>query len=184
MHVCVLPFRRSSHVTFTSTFLENQFGIKLQPMTIWTRNNHTRHPWFDDTIKKRKQGHSDWERTTSSDESDGSEVRPAKRRRCNGLEQGLAGLSLHHKPPKGHTPFIRDETPRIVEVPQAEEVSMVGVDDRVGGRSFGKDAVILPSSIEEPELDIPEVEMKTSSWYEAAPDRRWTFPASFVLLVF
>lgn len=171
-------------MTFTSTFLENQFGIKLQPMTIWTRNNHTRHPWFDDTIKKRKQGHSDWERTTSSDESDGSEVRPAKRRRCNGLEQGLAGLSLHHKPPKGHTPSIRDETPRIMEVPQAEEVSMVGVDDRVGGRSFGKDAVILPSSIEEPELDIPEVEMKTSSWYEAAPDRRWTFPASFVLLVF
>lgn len=163
-----------------SRLLFKDWGLQL--MTIWTRNNHIRHPWFDNTIKKRKQGHSDREWTTSSDESDGSELRPAKRRRCSpGLEKGLADLSLHHKPPKGHTPFIGNESPRIMEVtPQGEEVSMVDVDGRVGGNSLDKNPVVLPSSVEEPELDIPEIEMKTSSWYELAPDRRWIFSAPSV----
>jgi len=44
-------------------------------------------------------------------------------------------------------------------------------DDGIGGWSLGEEPVILPSSVEEPELDVPEIEMKTSSWYELAPDR-------------
>ncbi len=145
-------------------------------MAIWSRDNHTRHPWFDNSLKKRKQRHSVQERTESSDESDGGEARPTKRRRCSALEQGLAGLSLHHKPSRGRTSFIDDESPYTVEVPQVEEMF---VDDMLGGRSLNENPVIRPGSVEEPELDIPDVEMKTSSWYELTSDRRWSSRAPF-----
>jgi hypothetical protein len=49
----------------------------------------------------------------------------------------------------------------VVEIPRVEE--------KLGGRD---ESAVLPSSVEEPEQDIPEVEMKTSSWYEIDPHRQ------------
>jgi hypothetical protein len=39
--------------------------------------------------------------------------------------------------------------------------------------------VLLPGCIEEPEQDIPEIQMKTSSWYELSPDREFDLLLAF-----
>lgn len=149
-----------------------------QSMTIWSVDNHVRHPWFDSAVKKRKHVPLDSGCSTSSDESDAAERRPSKRRRCSILEQGLAHLSLQHNPSKNSTWSQDDEQwsekrePTITELPQ-EEVAM-DADDEMDGQTLAREPMLLPSSVEEPEPDIPEIQMKASSWYELAPDREYT----------
>ncbi|XP_006460988.1 hypothetical protein AGABI2DRAFT_192562, partial [Agaricus bisporus var. bisporus H97] len=113
-------------------------------MTIWSCDNH---PWFDYSGKKRKHGLR--ELSTSSDESDTmGEGRVAKRaRRDSALEQGFADLSLLSNPVVGR----EEEGPMVIELPRED-----GMDD----------GAMLPSTVEEPGQEIPEVQMKTSSWYE------------------
>ncbi|KAF9451246.1 hypothetical protein P691DRAFT_663496 [Macrolepiota fuliginosa MF-IS2] len=137
-------------------------------MTIWSLDNHVRHPWFDKSVKKRKRVLVDREDSGSSDDSNVVERAPVKRRRqCNGLEQGLAHLSLQHTMSKKSRlgVDIGEQEPMI-----EDEVCAMDADDGVGGRAL-VGPVLLPSSVEEPEQDIPEVQMKTSSWYELGPDR-------------
>jgi hypothetical protein len=133
-------------------------------MSIWSADNHVRHPWFDYRIKKRKRSCRERTFSGSSDESEAGEGQPAKRARCSALEQGLADLSLLPSPSgKGGG---AEQGPMIVEIPRGA-AKVGGMDERA----------VLPSSIEEPEQDIPEVEMKTSSWYEIDAHRQsnWGF---------
>ncbi|KAJ3564939.1 hypothetical protein NP233_g7963 [Leucocoprinus birnbaumii] len=132
-------------------------------MTIWSADNHIRHPWFDAQVKKRKHSR---ESPCSSEESDVSEPPARKRQRCSVLEQGFAHLSLSHKSSRDDEVFVEPCVPIVTEV-TPDECAMDADDE---GDSIGPPAV-LPRHVEEPEQDIPEVQMKTSSWYELSPDR-------------
>lgn len=157
-------------------------------MTIWSVDNHVRHPWFDHQVKKRKHALRDRRCSTSSDETDATEGRPAKRRRCSILEQGLAHLSLQHNTSKVPVSFVDEDicteerAPTILELPhREEEMCPMESEEGVIGHTSAM-PTLLPSSIEEPGQDIPEVQMKTSSWYELGPDRQFLLSYHWPLL--
>ncbi|KAF5352000.1 hypothetical protein D9756_007366 [Leucocoprinus leucothites] len=153
-------------------------------MTIWSADNHTRHPWFDSQLKKRKHLAHNRETPSSSEElSDDvpeTEPRASKRRRCSALEHGLSRLSLHHHHHKPLGLFLRNDeahvqdrhAPTITEVtPPDYECAMDADDEGDDGIGARPPQVVLPGYVQEPEQDIPEIQMKTSSWYELSPDR-------------
>ncbi|KDR75426.1 hypothetical protein GALMADRAFT_249481 [Galerina marginata CBS 339.88] len=119
-------------------------------------SSHIRHPWFDTTIMKRKH-----RETVSPDEDVETQsashlpgpgapaARPAvkapplKKRRYSNLENGFAQMSL------GAVASVTPSLPVIMDA----------------------DMSTVPLAYTEP--SIPEVKMKTSSWYEPEPDRTW-----------
>ncbi|KXN90225.1 hypothetical protein AN958_04715 [Leucoagaricus sp. SymC.cos] len=137
-------------------------------MTIWSVDNHVRHPWFDPPEKKRKHITRDGDHS-SSDESDTPYSHKTKRRRCSVLEHRLAHLSLHPGPDSTENDELRAANPmNPTTMLVAEECVMDADDDDFNGRNV---PVLQPGYIEEPEQDVPEIQMKTSSWYELTPDR-------------
>ncbi|KAF8972975.1 hypothetical protein BDZ97DRAFT_1912576 [Flammula alnicola] len=136
----------------------------------WTPTSHIRHPWFDNVVMKRKHretvgsGDEDSEQpeappstpvlqavpSTSTSTGASAQAPPRKRRRCSILEHGFAHLSLGGEVPPPLTPPIMDTemlTPPAYPSPPLQPAYIV----------------------EEPR--IPEIKMKTSSWYEPEPDR-------------
>lgn len=134
----------------------------------WSSSSHFRHPWFDKSIPKRKQPE-----TVSQDEDSHP---PQKRLRSSALEHGFAYLSLNSSgsssrsslspsPPLssvhdvGHSNFDAEE-PMDMDLTYQTPLTPI------------TPAVPPPVAIEEPYA--PEINMKTSSWYEAEPDRAHT----------
>jgi hypothetical protein len=151
-------------------------------MTIWGTSNSIRHPWFDTPTTKRKLAFDD-----ECDESNPQTIRPRKkasdsikRRRITSLESGFGHLSLESNHLTFSPPQIRTQTPfsRVQSDTQADfrlEVldppPVIQQDASLTDFSF---PVMFPSSVEEPispDSNIPEVTMKTSSWYEPEKDR-------------
>ncbi|KAF9007956.1 hypothetical protein BDQ17DRAFT_180047 [Cyathus striatus] len=146
-----------------------------------TSTSHIRHPWFDNSIAKRKHstppssGSSSPSPDIDSDDPDIS-YPPLKRRRCSTLENGIAHLTLNH--PFGHvyTGLTNPGERRSSSpMPQVQEVVLdsplpinllhpvpdIPMDSNDGQQPTWPD-VVLPSSVEEP--PIPEIKMKSSSW--------------------
>jgi len=149
-------------------------------MTIWSTPHHIRpfdstavagapcpsqnpRPWFDTQTKKRN--HS-WE-GTSSEELDTLDPRATKRRRCSALEQGFADLSLYHEPQD--IDISPEQGITVNEMIPDFDIAMDADDEGDEGYTV---PVVLPSYIEEPEHDVPEIQMKTPSWYELSPNRK------------
>jgi hypothetical protein len=83
------------------------------------------------------------------------------------LERGFAHHSLQHNLQDDQPTVEAQDTDTAAFSP--EECAMDDADDIVDSGQIPR---LLPDSIEEPEQDIPEIQMKTSSWYELAPDRK------------
>jgi len=136
-------------------------------MATWATSESTpiRHPWFDQPSTKRKLSVSTTppSRTTRSSP-------PPKRRKFSALESGFAQLTLSNPLNSAtDTPYLASTSPAwpcISEFTQAscDFLSPMDTDVNVPAHDF-----TLPSHIEEP--SIPEVKMKSSSWYEPEPDR-------------
>lgn len=135
-------------------------------MTTSATSTPIRHPWFDQPTTKRKLSVSPVNTNSSSRTSSSS---PPKRRKFSALESGFAQLSLNN----GYTNtidtpshvFISAAGPCISEFVQAPHDFLSTMDADV----VPAHDVILPSCVEEP--SIPEVKMRSSSWYEPEPDR-------------
>ncbi|KAF8161007.1 hypothetical protein B0H34DRAFT_795850 [Crassisporium funariophilum] len=139
----------------------------------WATSSHFRHPWFDTAVMKRKHR----ETVSPEDDDDGpspppgtafitppsSSRPPPKRRRCSVLEHGFAYMSIANA-----TDVPMQPLPMSLNYPHVEDVSPLA------GSSSQMDADVPiayspPYVVEEP--TIPEVKMKTSSWYEPERDR-------------
>jgi len=142
----------------------------------WTSSSHIRHPWFDTTIMKRKHAE-----TVSADEEldthvpTGARVTvkappPKRRRTYSNLESGFAHMS------QGEWSATASGA-----LPSASSASYPSVQELLPPNSLDMDADMRSSPIEPgpiqrltytvEEPTIPEVTMKTSSWYEPEPDR-------------
>ncbi|TFK18921.1 hypothetical protein FA15DRAFT_232900 [Coprinopsis marcescibilis] len=121
----------------------------------YSSSNHFRHPWFDAGVMKRKQSP---QLPSDMDDEDEQLTPPLKRRRCTTLENGIAHMSL--SPSRSR---VSNTTPS--NVPTNDEISTPRSSLSGVVQQFIPDS----SSTEEP--TIPEVKMKTSSWYEPEPDR-------------
>lgn len=119
----------------------------------WATSSHFRHPWFDATAMKRKHRDNDTPNTQSPPSS--------KRRRHTyaDLEDGFTYLSINANAPQ-YT-FMPDSI-------SVEEISSATIDANMS--SVSSPSLQPVYSVEEPTA-IPEVKMKTSSWYELEPDR-------------
>ncbi|TFK44610.1 hypothetical protein BDQ12DRAFT_673271 [Crucibulum laeve] len=148
---------------------------------------HIRHPWFDPPTIKRKHSSSRSSSThasspgAESDTSDDSR-RAVKRRRCTVLEHGFAHLTLETPFSTNYSGSSTGESPShllyVHELPASQTFAgeascSMDADGPFPPRStMGTPPIFdvwLPSSVEEP--SIPEVKMKSSSWYEPEPDR-------------
>ena len=138
----------------------------------WAPASHLRHPWFHTFATKRKVRTSD---TTSDGLAEDDELtdvpRPAKRRRCSTLERGFAHLSLTYTYAGGDEAGSSavgqaEEGPEDMEIPMDSD-SFTGASDVA--------PVVTPSCVEEPAPVVDDVKMRTSTWYEPEPDRRY-FP--------
>ena len=169
-------------------------------MTTWANPVHM-HPWFRMPSHKRKAFDLD---SSSSDSSDFETYTvPPKRRRCDVLESGLAHLSLNpvlhtesaakapqihpHEPQFTLDSLHRRESPRATSQPPAYQ-SWNAYNDSYPPSIRGFTPVVLPSSVEEPTSpetlpDVPEVTMKSRSWYEPEKDREYTSPQIYKLLL-
>jgi hypothetical protein len=130
-------------------------------------DTHVRHPWFHTFLAKRKVPASDAISSNSFPEDDefaDLALRPPKRRRCTTLERGFAHLSLSHALPVPDSA----ETPEDMDMPMDSDVP--GATDAVASNHLN--TVELPASVEEP-APIVDVRMRTSTWYEPEPDRRY-----------
>lgn len=139
----------------------------------WTSSSHIRHPWFDTTIMKRKHREA-----VSPDEEDATfpTARPTKtpplkrRRKYSNLENGFAHMSLG-----GSAASAAASSP----LPWSSSAVYPSVQEFIPPNNPNMDADMrsLPSPIKGPayiveEPSIPEVTMKTSSWYEPEPDSK------------
>ena len=118
----------------------------------WATSSHFRHPWFDATAMKRKRRDNDTPSTHSP---------PASKRRRHTyaeLEDGFSYLSVN-----GNTPQMYTFMPDSILVEEIPTPATIDADMS----SVSSQPVY---SVEEP-TTIPEVKMKTSSWYELEPDR-------------
>ncbi|KIM45185.1 hypothetical protein M413DRAFT_441869 [Hebeloma cylindrosporum] len=144
--------------------------------TTWTSSSHIRHPWFHTTIMKRKHREAvsaDEELDTTFPTPRAAKTPPLKRRRkYSNLENGFAHMSL------GATA----SAPAAASSPWASPAPLYpNVQTFISPNNLNMDADMRPSSIEPSHIkspaytveepDIPEVTMKTSSWYEPEPDR-------------
>jgi len=122
--------------------------------------SHTRHPWFDTTIMKRKH-----REIVSPDEEDTVSAPRAplpKRRRCTNLEHGFSQMSLGISD-LADIPVVSVEPPPATNVIDADMVP-------ASSSTYASAPVHqIAYTVEEPVA--PEVKMKTSSWYEPEPDR-------------
>ncbi|KAI0313009.1 hypothetical protein OF83DRAFT_591412 [Amylostereum chailletii] len=141
-------------------------------MAAWTQAVHL-HPWFK--MSSLKRPHSPSPDGSDSDTplfptpSTHNPLHARKRRRSTALESGLARLSLtppsnsatHDLPstttPPFDAPMEFDDLPSLHDAPDPEYTT-----------STASIPVTLASSIEEP----PEIQMRTSSWYEPSKDRK------------
>ncbi|TFK75284.1 hypothetical protein BDN72DRAFT_954920 [Pluteus cervinus] len=137
-------------------------------MATWATPTPLNHPWFMPPTSKRKEAPNVVEREPSP---------PPKRPRLHALEHHLAHLSLNHSPVQPLTPhsfsnvdfpydpsqfhqtYARASYPMISEMLPSEEMEILPPED----------VITLPQSIESP--TVPEVKMRSSSWYEPEPDR-------------
>jgi hypothetical protein len=136
-------------------------------MSAWTT---IRHPWFDQPSMKRKLSVNHVNTTNSTSRTPPSSP-PPKRRKLSALESGFAQLTLNNpfNSSTAHTPSHTSTSaawPCISEFVQAPRDFLPAEN---AGVNVPAHDVILPSYIEEP--SVPEVKMKSSSWYEPEPDR-------------
>lgn len=142
-------------------------------MTTWATSTHIRHPWFDQPSMKRKLSVSPVNNTSSTSGTPRSSP-PPKRRKFSALESGFAQLTLNnsynnttdtpnHVSTSAAWPYISE----FVQAPH-DFLSTMDADVKVPAHD-----VILPSYVEEP--SIPEVKMRSSSWYEPEPDRMCSY---------
>ena len=103
----------------------------------------TDHPWFARPSMKRKSSAFHGLSSSSSATSSPNPSRPIKRLRQDALEANFSSLSLRTV-----------DSSKVAGLAPCEAASH-------------SDPVLLPSS----EPSVPEVKMKTSSWYEPEPDR-------------
>ncbi|KAJ3724981.1 hypothetical protein DFJ43DRAFT_1090104 [Lentinula guzmanii] len=143
--------------------------------------HHFSHPWFDKPSMKRRHSSSSPEDEAPLDVSPAS----AKRRRVTALERGFSNLSLHHIqhgaptstsftaptyypdsgsiPPPSYLIHTTSSPP-----PPSDTLTAMEVEYSSMSPSIQPDSVEEPSS---PSLLLPEIQMKSSSWYEPEPDR-------------
>ncbi|KAJ3749112.1 hypothetical protein DFH05DRAFT_1475528, partial [Lentinula detonsa] len=148
--------------------------------------HHFSHPWFDKPSMKRRHSSSSPEDEAPLNVSPAS----AKRRRVTALERGFSNLSLHHVQPGAPTstsstaPTYYPDSGSIPPPsylihttssppPPADTLTAMEVEYSSMTPSIQPDSVEEPSS---PSLLLPEIQMKSSSWYEPEPDRE--FPKS------
>ncbi|KAG6853374.1 hypothetical protein C0991_004933 [Blastosporella zonata] len=120
--------------------------------TTWPPSGPISHPWFKQASTKRKLSLHDDSPTSSRSRSHSPSPPLSKRRKQNTiLEAGFSSLSLTNAEPSasGGLPYV-SELDTDYSPMESDEVCVQEV-------------------IEEP--GIPEVKMKSSSWYEPEPDR-------------
>ncbi|KAG6889576.1 hypothetical protein C0992_004684 [Termitomyces sp. T32_za158] len=122
-------------------------------MATWLAPGSISHPWFKISTSKRKRSAKDDSPTASRSRSPSP---PPKRGKQSVLEADFSSLSLSG--PKssvsGGQTIVSESND--LDYPLMEDDSSAPIVD-------------FQSTIEEP--DIPEVKMKSSSWYEPEPDR-------------
>ncbi|KAG5652233.1 hypothetical protein H0H81_005727 [Sphagnurus paluster] len=132
--------------------------------TTWLSSGPIRHPWFTQPSAKRKispTSSPDTSPTRSPSSSPSGSPPPLKRRRKNSaLERGFSTLTLTLANP--HT--VDPGMPCVAEPLYPSDDATMDDDDPITIPN-----PMLPSAVEEPL--VPEVRMKTSSWYEPEPDR-------------
>jgi len=133
-------------------------------MTTWVSSGPIHHPWFTKPSVKRKLSDSPSPASSPSSSPPSSRAAspPQKRRRYSALEAGFSTLTLANHPTD---PGSSSTLPYVSEPISTPSNYLAMVDDCANQIP----TVVLPSTIEEP--SIPEVKMKSSSWYEPEPDR-------------
>jgi hypothetical protein len=136
----------------------------------WTSSSHIRHPWFDTTIMKRKHREA-----VSPDEEPDTTARATKtpplkrRRKYSNLENGFAHMSLGSSAVSAAAsaplPWSSALYPSVQEFMPPNNLNM-----DADMRSLPSPIKSVAYTVEEPH--IPEVTMKTSSWYEPEPDSK------------
>ena len=147
-------------------------------MTSWL-NHHHHHPWFVAPSLKRKLS------LESDGDHDAASNNQPQRKRLHKLERGLAELTLqHHVPgisvsPQLHSP-LSPSSPVVGLISPLIKPNITATATNVRTSSqtvLAQDnTIVYPTSIEEPpspELEVPEVKMTSSSWYE--PEKDSTF---------
>lgn len=141
----------------------------------WTYSSHIRHPWFDTTIMKRKHCEA-----VSPDEEDATlptgvktptKAPPLKRRRkYSNLENGFAHMSLGGSAVSAaaNAPLAWSSSAVYPSVQEFIPPNHLNMDADM--RSLPDSTKSVAYTVEEP--NIPEVTMKTSSWYEPEPDSK------------
>lgn len=125
----------------------------------WATSSQFRHPWLEPTTMKRKR------RDCGRDNSDPPPPSSKRRRRYSNIEDGFAYLTLNGN----SAPFYGNHSPSFVSV---EEIP--APDPMDAEMSYNPSYPIQPAyTVEEP--TIPEINMKTSSWFE--PERDRTLPS-------
>ncbi|KAF8070255.1 hypothetical protein FPV67DRAFT_1008382 [Lyophyllum atratum] len=127
-------------------------------MTTWVSSAPIYHPWFTKPTAKRKLSDSPSPSTSPSPSPPSSRsgsLPPQKRPRYSALEAGFSTLTLGN--PNTTDPGSSSALPYVSE-PISSPSDILAIP-----------TVVLPDTIEEP--NIPEVKMKSSSWYEPEPDR-------------
>ncbi|KAG6860007.1 hypothetical protein C0995_000611 [Termitomyces sp. Mi166 len=126
-------------------------------MTTWLASGPISHPWFTKPISKRKLSASDDSPTSGRSRSSSPSPPSPKRRKHTILEAGFSSLSLSSPESSISGGWAHvSESSVLGYMPMEDDDCLAPV-------------VVLPSTVEEP--DIPEVKMKSSSWYEPEPDR-------------
>lgn len=149
----------------------------------WSYPLSSMHPWFRMPSNKRKTVDFD-----SSDDSSDVDSFLSKRRRCDALENGLAQLSLNPPPHPAQqskaalSPYSSysssQSTDGFPAIPAPQPQTFDSWSAYHQPLVHHASPVILPGSIEEPTSpaaapDIPEVTMKSRSWYEPEKDRKY-----------
>lgn len=154
------------------------------------------HPWFRKPSQKRKASQEENTSISSGNSDYGQrDAHPAKRLRCGALENGFAQLSLDtssdvvqqsQRSTLGALARSGDvgglETPAWAGQPTMKEAvwNLTLVDSHAS--ILPTHPVVLPDSVEEPTSpegsrlqDLPDVTMKSRSWYEPEKDRAYPF---------
>ncbi|KAF9529318.1 hypothetical protein CPB83DRAFT_853066 [Crepidotus variabilis] len=134
----------------------------------WATSTHFRHPWLDSKSMKRKRpevfsAEEDLvdlglPLNTAPTSTVPLPTNSSKRRRYTNLENGFAHLTLSGTTSLPHTPISNDIRIQEVVCPPVMDAEM-------------SVEAMAPLSYVVEEPSIPDVKMKTSSWYEPEPDR-------------
>ena len=137
-----------------TNFEVNTFFISfsMSACQTWATSSQFRHPWLEPTTMKRKR------RDTTRDNSDILPPLSKRRRRYSNIEDGFAYLSLNGT----SAPYYTNHATNSISV---EEIPPpVAMDTEMS--SYPTEPTY---TVEEP--TIPEINMKTSSWFEPERDR-------------